>query len=87
MAASHAIPGSATLYLNTMMRKQISTRAGFCIKKHTRASRDAPIMADDLRAAFAEDTPDSKKLLGRISSFSGKLVLSGWRSAEVSLPV
>jgi Helitron helicase-like domain at N-terminus len=55
---------------NTMMRRKVSTQAVFFVKKHINASHNSTVTADDLRVAFEEDTPESKKLLSHITSWS-----------------
>ncbi|EED14664.1 conserved hypothetical protein [Talaromyces stipitatus ATCC 10500] len=56
---------------NTMMRQQANTKAGFFVKQRTAGGQE--ITAEQLRAAFEEDTPEGDALINSISRRSGTL--------------
>jgi hypothetical protein len=56
---------------NTIMRRQASAKAGFNVKQKTVQGRD--VTADDLRAAFEDDSPESEALLNSITRRPGTL--------------
>jgi hypothetical protein len=56
---------------NIIMRKQIDTRAGFFVRKDD--NDRFIIIFNDLRAAFENNSPESKRLINLITRFSGSL--------------
>ena len=65
--ASH--PRWRYVVFNTLMQQQTSKRAGF----YVRGSAYKDVSIDDLRAAFEEESDESRALLNSITRFSGAL--------------
>jgi hypothetical protein len=57
---------------NTIMRKQVNTRASFFVKRPANVDR-AEMTLDDLRAAFETDSEEAQALINSITRFSGSL--------------
>ncbi|EED13560.1 hypothetical protein TSTA_098170 [Talaromyces stipitatus ATCC 10500] len=56
---------------NTMMRQQANKKAGFFVKQRIAGGQE--VTAEQLRAAFEEDTPEGEALVNSISRRSGML--------------
>jgi hypothetical protein len=57
---------------NTLMRRQVNTRAGFYVRRRADQEPDS-LTLEDLRVAFDENSPESEALLNSITRFSGSM--------------
>jgi hypothetical protein len=58
---------------NTIMRRQVNTRAGFFVRNRDDEEPTSTMSIDDFRTAFEDDSAESEALINSITRFSGSL--------------